>query len=298
MTAAAGPTHDSPFALVLDARARLAEGPVWEGRSLRFTDIPGRALHRFDPDTGAHDVVPMPEEVGCFAPSRAGGILAAMRSGLWALEAGAPRLLAANPEDHATSRFNDGGTDPRGRLIAGTMDATKSGRGGLYRYDRRGLVRILDGISTSNGVAFSPDGRVMYHADTPRFTVTAHDYDPDTGTISGGRDFLRLTPSDTDRGRPDGAAMDAEGCYWTALFEGGRLHRYSPKGELLAVLPLPAPCPTMPCFGGPDLRTLYVTTAREGRSPEVLERFPGSGGIFALRVDVPGRPRPPFDPDA
>lgn len=294
----AGPSLDSPFSLVLDARARLAEGPVWLGDSLRFTDIPGRALHRFTPATGAHEVAPMPEEVGCFAPSRAGGIVAAMRSGLWALEDGPPRCLAANPEDQATSRFNDGAVDPRGRLLAGTVDATKTGRAALYRYDRGGLARLLDGITTSNGLAFSPDGRRLYHADTPRFAVTAYDYDIDTGRISGGTEFCRLTPTEADRGRPDGAAVDAEGCYWTALFEGGRIHRYSPRGELLASLPLPAPCPTMPCFGGPDLRTLYVTTAREGRSAEVLERFPGSGGLFAMTVEVPGLPRPPFDPAA
>lgn len=289
-------THDSPFTLVLDARCRLAEGPVWVDGALRFTDIPGQALHRFDPVTGAHEVTPMPEEVGCFAPSRAGGILAACRSGLRLMGA-EERAIAANPEDQATSRFNDGGVDPRGRFLAGTVDATKTGRAGLYRYDRRGLVRLLDGLTTSNGLAFSPDGRTMYHADTPTFTVTAYDYDVERGEISGARPFARLTPSDTDRGRPDGAAVDAEGCYWTALFEGGRLHRYSPAGELLAVIPLPAPCPTMPCFGGPDLRTLYVTTAREGRTPEVLEQFPGSGGIFALPVEVPGLPRPAFDPE-
>ena len=288
------------FELACDLRATLGEGPVWEAgrRSLRLTDIVARRLHRFDPATGAVETLDLPEELGCFAPSRAGGVIGAMRSGIWHIaKDGARHLLAANPETHEGSRFNDGAVDPRGRLLAGTVDPGRQGRAALYRYDRRGLARLADGLMTSNGLAFSPDGRTLYHSDTPRFTVHAYDYDADRGTISNRRTFVQLTPGEPDQGRPDGAAVDAEGCYWTALYQGARVHRYSPGGELLASFPVPAQSPTMPCFGGPDLRTLYLTTARDGCSPEQLARYPHSGGIFAMRVDVPGLPVPPFDPE-
>lgn len=286
----------TPFELVADLRTRLGEGPVWEAAlgTLRLTDIPARRLIRFDPESGRVETVETSEEVGCFAPMRDGGTVAAMRSGIFDLTT--QRRLAANPETYSGSRFNDGTIDPRGRFLAGTVDPERQGRAALYRLDRHGLTRLVDGLHTSNGLAFSPDGRTLYHADTPRFVVRAYDYDADTGTMSNGREFIRLTPTDTDQGRPDGAAVDAEGCYWTALYQGARVHRYSPKGELLSVHPVPAQSPTMPCFGGPDMRTLYLTSARDGCTPEQLARYPQSGGLFALRTDVPGLTKPAFDP--
>lgn len=288
------------FDLVCDLKAGLGECPVWEAdrQCLRLTDITGRKLHRLDSATGTVATLDLPEELGCFAPSRAGGIIGAMRSGIWHLpEDGPRRMLAANPEAPEGRRFNDGTVDPRGRLLAGTVDPDRQGRAALYRYDRRGLVRLAEGLKTSNGLAFSPDGRTLYHADTPRFVVYAYDYDADHGTISNRWTFAQLTPGAPDQGRPDGAAVDAEGCYWTALYQGARVHRYSPKGELLASYPVPAQSPTMPCFGGPDMRTLYLTSARDGCTPEQLARYPLSGGIFAMRVDVPGLPKPLFDPE-
>lgn len=290
------------FSLVLDLRCRLGESPVWcaERRALVFVDITGRRLHRFAPATGVHVAVDLPEDIGCVAPARGGGFVAGLRSGVWILDGeGAPlRLLAANPEPHATNRFNDGRVDPRGRFWLGTIDEPKAtGSAHLYRYDRRGLVPQLGGILTSNGLAFSPDERSLYHADTPRFAVRRHAYDPETGEIGPGRDFVCLDPHAPDRGRPDGAAVDAEGCYWTALYEGGRVQRYSPAGRLLEEHRLAARCPTAPAFGGDDLRTLYVTSARDGRTAEELEQLPLSGGLFALRVDTPGQPQAPFDPE-
>ena len=175
------------------------------------------------------------------------------------------------PEDQRTSRFNDGRVDPAGRFLAGTIDEPKDGgKAHLYRYDRRGLATLAGGLLTSNGVAFSPDGRTLYHSDTPTFTVWRYAYDPATGEATDKTLFVRLEPTETDRGRPDGAAVDAEGCYWTALFEGGRIQRYAPDGRLLAEYAVPARCPTMVCFGGPDLKTLYVTSARTGRSESEL----------------------------
>jgi sugar lactone lactonase YvrE len=286
--------------IALDVRAELGECPIWsvEEQALYFVDIKGKALHRFAPATGAHRTFSMPEEIGCIGFGKGGGFIAGFRSGLWLLDAEGNRLrkLADNPEDQRTSRFNDGRVDPAGRYLAGTIDEPKDGgKAHLYRYDSRGITSLAEGLLTSNGVAFSPDGRTLYHADTPTFTVWRYAYDPTTGQATDKTLFVRLQPTETDRGRPDGAAVDAEGCYWTALFEGGRIQRYSPDGRLLAEHSVPARCPTMVCFGGPDLKTLYVTSARTGRPADELDAYPHSGSLFTMPVDVPGLPEYKFD---
>ncbi|MDR3513948.1 MAG: SMP-30/gluconolactonase/LRE family protein [Caulobacteraceae bacterium] len=283
------------FEQVLEAGCALGESPAWlaEEGCLVFVDITGRRLHWFHPASGEHRDHPVEEDIGCVAPARGGGFVAGLRSGIWLLDtAGAKqRMLAGNPEDAATNRFNDGKVDPRGRYFAGTIDEPKAGgRAGLYRCDRRGLKRITDGLMTSNGLGFSPDGRVMYHADTPRFVVWRWDYDPASGEAANRHAFVRIEPTAQDRGRPDGAAVDAEGCYWTALYEGGRIHRYDPDGRLMAAYPLGARKPTMPAFGGPDLKTLYVTTAADEGGE--------GGGLYALDAGVAGAPIPAFDPEA
>jgi sugar lactone lactonase YvrE len=261
---------------------------------LIFVDITGRRLYRFDPDSNRVEHTNVDEDIGCVAVARGGGYVAGMRTGLWLLnEAGTKRRkLADNPEDHATSRFNDGRVDPVGRYLTGTLDEPKAGgRAGLYRYDSRGLAKVSDGIMTSNGLAFSPDGRTLYFSDTPRFVVYRFDYDPQTGEADNRREFIRIEPTATDRGRPDGAAVDADGCYWTALYEGSRVARFDPTGQLMSTHVLPVRCPTMPAFGGADMKTLFVTTARDKNAA------PGAGGgVYCLRVDVPGIPNPLFDP--
>lgn len=289
------------FTVALDVRAELGECPQWsvEEQALYFVDIKGKALQCFKPATGEHRTMIMPEEIGCYGFRKDGAFIAGFRSGIWLLDAdGKPEAkLADNPEDQRTSRFNDGRIDPAGRFLAGTIDEPKDGgRAHLYRYDKRGLAAIAGGLLTSNGVAFSPDGRILYHSDTPTFTVWRYAYDPATGEATDKTLFVRLEPTETDRGRPDGAAVDQEGCYWTALFEGGRIQRYAPDGRLLAEYPVPARCPTMVCFGGPDLKTLYVTSARTGRSEEELADLPHSGSLFSMPVDVPGQPEYKFDP--
>jgi sugar lactone lactonase YvrE len=230
------------------------------------------------------------EDIGCVAPARGGGFVAGLRSGLWLLnELGAKsRLLAANPENVAVSRFNDGRIDPLGRFWAGTIDEPKAGgQAGLYRYDQRGLVRVADGLLTSNGLAFSPDGRTLYHADTPRFVVYRYDFDVASGVAENRRVFFQLEPTASDRGRPDGAAVDVHGCYWTALYEGGRIQRYDPEGRLMTEFRIPVRRPTMPAFGGADFKTLFVTTARDVTG--------AGGGLYAMNVDEPGLPTFLFD---
>jgi len=287
--------------VALDVRAELGECPQWSAaeQALYFVDIKGKALHRFKPATGEHSTMAMPEEIGCYGFKKGGGFIAGFRSGLWLLDANGNCLekLADNPEDQRASRFTDGRIDPAGRFLAGTIDEPKDGgKAHLYRYDRRGLQVLASGLLTSNGVAFSPNGRTLYHSDTPTFTVWRYAYDPATGEATNKSLFVRLEPTETDRGRPDGAAVDAEGCYWTALFEGGRIRRYAPDGRLLAEYPIPARCPTMVAFGGPDLKTLYVTSARTDRPQEELAALPHSGGVFSMPVDVPGLPEYHFDP--
>lgn len=282
----------SGFDLVCGISCRVGECPVWlpGSRQLLFIDVTGRRLHRFDPQSGALISLPVEEDIGLVAPTRSGGYVAGLRSGVWLLDESGrkQRRLAGNPADPRAVRFNDGGIDPRGRLFIGTIDETRrDGRAALYRLDAQGLTELAGGLMTSNGVAFSPDGRTLYHADTPRFVIYRYDYDPATGECRDRRVFARLAPTAADRGRPDGAAVDVKGCYWSALYEGGRLQRYDPRGNLLAEYPIPVRHPTMPAFGGPDLKTLFVTSARSEAGT--------GGGLYALAVDTPGFSQPAFD---
>lgn len=289
------------FELVLDAKTSLGECPLWSvsEQVLYFVDIKKSRIHKFDPADGSLGTIELPEEVGCIGLAQGGGFVAGLRSDIWLIsrEGQLTRKLADNPEDQSISRFNDGMVDPAGRFIAGTVDETRErGIASLYRYDSRGLEKLAGNLLTSNGVAFSPDGKRLYHSDTLRYCLYTYDYDAATGAASNRQLFAKFG-SDTDKGRPDGGAVDAEGCYWTALFEGGRVQRYSPDGEILAEYPVPAKCPTMVTFGGADLRTLYCTSASIGRSAEELAEFPLSGALFAMRTDVPGLAKPLFNPD-
>lgn len=285
----------SGFELVCPASCQLGECPVWlaERAQLLFVDVIGRRLHLFTPRSGALTSLVIEEDIGFVAPARSGGFVAGLRSGIWLLdEAGRKRrLLARNPADVLTVRFNDGGIDARGRLLIGTIDETKRhGRAGLYRLDAGKLTEIASGLMTSNGVAFAPDGRTLYHSDTPRFVIYQCDYRPGAGEVGNRRVFAQLDPKAVDRGRPDGAAVDCDGCYWSALYEGSRLNRYDPAGRLIGEFPLPARCPTMPAFGGADLKTLYVTTAKAADG--------SGGGLYALQVEIPGLPHRSFDDES
>jgi len=289
------------FSPVLQLDMALGESPLWSvsEQVLYFVDIVRCHIHRYDPLTGALSILTLPEEVGCIALAQGGGFIAGLRTGLWLLDASGKLIkkLGNNPEDHKSSRFNDGGTDPAGRFIVGTIDETRQNASAcLYRYDRRGLSPLSTGLLTSNGVAFSPDGKTLYHADTPRYKLYTYDYDARTGAATNGQVFVHFDVN-KDKGRPDGGAVDEQGCYWTALYEGGRVQRYSPDGRLLAEYRVPAQCPTMIAFGGADMKTLYCTSARHGRCEDELKRYPSSGALFSMRTDVAGLPRPLFNPN-
>ncbi len=284
--------------LLLDAGALLGESPRWsvQDQRLYWVDIEGRKIHRTDPATGADAVMELDEQIGCIAPRASGGLVAALEDGCALIEAwgAAPRpfgpaVLAAKPDQ----RFNDGCVDPAGRLWVGSLTRDKAKpQAALYRLDPDGsLTEMIGGLTTSNGAAFSPDGRIFYHADTPTHAVRAYDVDAATGTLTNSRLFHQF---ELGRGRPDGAAVDAEGCYWSALWEGWRIVRLSPAGELLQTVDLPVRRPTMIAFGGEDLKTAFVTSAGKDLTETERAVQPHAGGLFTFRVDVPGLAQPAF----
>jgi sugar lactone lactonase YvrE len=282
-------------ACLLDGKFDLAESPAWSAAEQRlwFVDINAPALHRLDPATLKLETWSMPAAIGCIALAAGGGVIAARRDGIWRLDParGADALLAASPLDAA--RFNDGRCDRQGRFWTGGMTDMREPETALYRLDGNRLIRqgLVGAIATSNALAWSPDGTTMYHADTPTQCVHAYDYDVKTAEISNRRLFLDLRATGE---RPDGAAVDAAGNYWLALYGAGKVAQFSPAGERLREIRLPVKAPTMPCFGGSDLKTLYITTARQKHTAEELAKMPLAGGIFSLRVEIPGLAETPF----
>lgn len=287
----------SAFECVLDVKANLGECALWsvDDAALWWVDINAPSLNRFDPATGRNRVMPLDESIGCFAfRPRDGGFVLALRSGLWfADQNGRPTQKIVDAPYGTQHRFNDGRCDRQGRFLPGFMNEKRDANsGGLCRLDADlSFHHVLGDTMVSNGLAWSPDGRTMYHADTPTHAVHAFDYDTNDGSLSNRRVFARWS-GETDR--PDGCTVDSEGCYWSAFYRGGKVVRISPQGKTLAEYPIAAMCPTMCALGGPDLRTLYVTSARNQRDADELARLPQSGGIFAMRVEVPGLPEAVF----
>jgi sugar lactone lactonase YvrE len=276
--------------------AFVGEGPVWDPRIGRvvWVDIPNATVFVTDPADGATVARRLPSAVGVVLPRAAGGYVAALQDGFYVLpEEGEPELIAPVEADDPGTRMNDGETDPQGRLWAGTMGwHAEPGRGALYRLDPDGTVRrMVEGVSISNGLGWSPDGRTMYYVDTPTHRVDMFDFDPQTGDIADRREFVTIRHGG---GRPDGLTVDAEGGVWVATWPGHGVHRYLPDGSLDAIVPLPVSNVSSCELGGPDLRDLYITTAWELLSEEEHAAQPLAGSLFRARVEVPGRPRAPF----
>lgn len=294
---------------------QLGESPFWhpDEQMLYWVDIQARQIRRLNTFMGSVESWTMPLEPGCIAPARteslggdASGLIIALRDGIYrATQWGAAlQCLARASHDPATTRFNDGKADPMGRFWAGNMyeprSAPKAELFSLYcRNGQPPLVERKAGNATiANGLAWSPDASTMYWTDTTSHTIRAWDFNPDTASLSHERVFMkwagkpaRWQPGDAGYGgRPDGAAVDVLGNYWVAMFEGARVLQISPAGEVLADIAVPARCPTMPCFGGADLKTLYLTTARHGRPADELALYPDSGCVFSMQVEVPGLP--------
>lgn len=286
--------------LILDARHATGESPVWHvgEQALYWTDIPARRLWRWDAASAQTSSWAAPEMLACMATmapvAHAGAWIAGMETGIFALTLQADGRLESQllaPVKHAQGgmRFNDGRCDRQGRFLAGTM-VMNMGLGAcagcVYSYQKSsGLTALLDGFITPNGMAFSPDGKTMYLSDSHPSVqmVWAYDYDTQTGRPSNRRVFVDMKQHP---GRPDGAAVDADGCYWICGNDAGLIHRFTPQGKLDYSLAVPVKKPAMCAFGGAGLDTLFVTSIR----PEGIDLSdqPLAGGLFALRPGVRG----------
>ena len=279
--------------LVLDARAELGEGPVWDFRDERliWVDILRGLVHCLDPASGERRQWEVGQSVGAAAPCAKGGLVLAVRDGFGRLEVETGRftMIARVEAERADQRMNDGRCDPAGRFWAGTMalDCRRCA-GALYRLDPDGRVQVMRReVTISNGLDWSLDGRLMYYVDSGTQKIDAFDFNQEDGTISNSRPLVSIP---ADLGMPDGLTVDAEGFIWTALWGGGAVHRYSPQGVLDRVVRLPVTHPTSSTFGGPDLEDLFITTASVELSPAEREQQPLAGAIFRHRPGVAGRP--------
>lgn len=277
-----------PVELAVSRPALLGEGPRWDGACSRllWVDVEGRALHVLDPLTGDRSI-PVGSRVGAVAPVSDETALVALadRLALVDLGEGSLETLVEVPHD-AERRLNDGACDARGRFWVGSMALDeRPGGGALYRYAEGALERVVDRVTLSNGIGWSPDGRTMYYVDSPEGRVDAFDFDVDAGTIANRRTLVAI-----DEGTPDGLTVDDAGGVWVALWAGWSVRRYTSRGELDAIVDLPVAKVTACCFGGDDGRTLYVTTASVDLTEDERRRQPHAGCVFAAYPGVSGPP--------
>ena len=289
--------------LLVDAKNAVGESPLWHAgeQALYWVDIPAQALHRWHAEQGVK-TWKSSEMIGCIALHAAGGFIAGMESGVFHLR---PQLSGSMEEKKLASitqplpgmRFNDGRCDRQGRFLAGTMlmnMAESRQEGCVACYEKSSeLKEIVNGLYTLNGMAFSPDGRTMYFSDShPKSQIIwASDYDTASGTLSNRRVFVDMNPLP---GRPDGAAVDTDGCYWICGNDAGLIHRFTPLGKLDHSIEVPVKKPSMCSFGGADMKTLYVTSIHPANID--LTDQPLAGGVFALRPGAQGIEEPVFQP--
>lgn len=284
---------------VWNAHATLGEGPMWSvcEQALYWVDILSHRLHRYAPDSAQqqtswqfdHEVTAVAERAD--QP----GLIVTTRHGFAYFDPDTEKLTPFKEvENHLpANRFNDGKCDARGRFWAGTMDfGCKEPTGSLYRLTPDGDVEKMDtGYAITNGPTWSQDYKTMFHNDTSQATVYAFDFDIDSGAISNKRVFLKLKPED---GNPDGMTTDAEGGLWIAQWGSSQVTRRDSTGQVIQTVQLPCSQITSCAFGGPDLRTLFITSAAEGLSAQQLEREPLAGGLFAVELDIKGMPANAF----
>lgn len=283
------------------SNSQIGEGAVWDEREnlLWWVDIPAGLIHAYDPAKGSNETYEFGEMVGSLSLREQGGLVVAARSGFWFFDpkTGERKHIHDPEPDSPDNRFNDGATDYQGRFWAGTMTLNPPYEpvGRWYRLDPDLTVTPWqEGIYTPNGMTFSGDGTLMYHSDSDARSgmIWTSDYDPLTGTPGTPKPFF-----DTSRvaGRPDGATIDAEGCYWFAGVSGWQLYRITPQGTIDRVIDLPIERPSKPMFGGPDLDVLYLTSIGLGQTPNTEARQPHAGSLFALYgLGVKGIVQPRF----
>ncbi len=279
--------------IALDAHADLAEAPVWDpaSESLLWVDLEKGHVHRFFPSTGADILIDVDQPVGAVAWRLSGGLVLAVRDGFALLAEGAEQLdLVAEVElELPSNRMNDGKCDPLGLFWAGTKASPgRPGTGALYRLRPDLTVEtMLEGVTISNGIDWSPDLRRMYYVDSPTQGLDVFDFDVDSGEIANRH---RLVTIPIELGTPDGLTVDSEGCIWLALWGGSAVQRYTPSGTLDRTIELPVTQVTSCAFGGGDLGDLYVTSASSGLDPQQRAAEPRAGAIFRFRPGVGGLP--------
>ena len=293
--------------------SELGESPFWHPteKSLYWCDIQGQAVHAWHPQSGKHRQWRMPSEPGCCAPVAAGRLVIGLRNGFYLLDTAKDSadptaltcLALLPPEQHDTAvlRLNDGRCDTAGRFWAGSVITPRTAPNAALwclQADASSAtgysVRHMAGDNfTANGLAFSPDNRTLYWSNTPEHHIDRFDFDVTTGEITNRQQWVtfdRKVDGQPYGGRPDGAAVDVEGNYWVAMYEGACVLQLSPVGKVLQRIAVPVQCPTMVCFGGDDLRTLYITSARAGRPQQECEALVPAGSLFSIEVGVPGLP--------
>lgn len=282
---------------VVECSDLLGEGPVWSApeQTLYWVDIVGRAARSYSPSTGRLQEWSMPSEIGALALRTCGGALVALRSGfaLLDLQTGALTAVCDPEPERPENLFNDGACDRAGRFWAGTLHQDEiEPLGSLYRLGADlHCTRMLSDLVIANGIGWSPDDRTMYFTDSGRGRIYAFDYDLERGQISSQRTFAEVDERD---GVPDGLTVDSDGYVWAALWDGGAIRRYAPDGRLAETIQLPVPRPTSCAFGGPDLSTLFITSARDGLDERTLREAPLSGSVLALETAATGTPEPTF----
>lgn len=287
--------HSGPGALVAravtDSFDLLGEGPVWHAdrQVLTWVDVYGRRIHEFDPASGHRRQWTMPNRVSCAIPRRHGGMVVALAHAIAFFDPETGRLdEVAKLDADDRHRFNDAKCDPEGRLWVGSMnEADQQPTGALYRFDGLGLRLVESGIAIGNGIAWSPAGDVFYFTDTPERLIRAYDFDRGSGLIARRRDLAAV---DGEGAMPDGAAVDEEGFLWSAQWDGARVVRYAPDGRVDRIVPIPASRPTSVCFGGPDMTTLFVTSACCELTQAQLRREACAGAVFAIETGIRGTP--------
>jgi sugar lactone lactonase YvrE len=281
------------FIVAVDGRNGVGEGPTWDDRRqcLWWTDIPSKVLFRMDWAGRAVTVLPMPRRLGSLGLCESGRLILAFEDGVFLHEPGTDRFdwIASIEPETVMNRLNDGKVGPDGAFWVGSMDerSPRQATGALYRVTMEGAQKQFGNVIVSNGLAWSPDGRTMIHTDSSVPAVDAWDFDPASGAIANRR---RIAQPGNEIGRPDGGAFDADGFYWSAGVSAGHLNRWDMNGNLVRRVPLPMPHPTMPCFAGPDLRTVFVTSLRSMGAQTDLERWPQSGGLLVGSLGVAGAP--------
>jgi len=284
--------------LVVDEKALLGEGPSWDNVNgvLYWVNILGEKVHIFDPETNDNRTINLDQYVGAVVPSESGELILAMQHGFYALDLQTEKLTKiADPEAHIpNNRFNDGKCDAFGRLWAGTMSLKDvQGAGNLYRLDGdHNVEKMIENVTISNGMTWSPDHKVMYYIDTPTRQIVAYDFELETGSICNKRSVIDIPE---DMGNPDGMTADEAGMLWVAKWGGSQIGRWDPHtGKLIDAIDIPAPQVTSCSFGGENMDELYITTARVGLDEDVLEKYPHAGGLFRVKTSVKGQKMYPF----